>query len=212
MTKIGSKGGMSFTTNYNVQFDFVGSSANQSFVTRYYSSSSDNKKIVNMLCDEAQLPNVQSAVSQVSGRYLGEGAVYYPHTRLYTDVSLGFLLDGDLTALKFFTSWFDTIYGEDPDQNNSGTFESALGVSPRASTRTNRLIYPDQYRSTLRIMKTEPRKNTSYEHVPITYLLENCYPYSVDAVPLSYGSSQVARCTVNFYYSRHTVSYGNFKD
>ena len=38
-------------------------------------------------------------------------------------------------------------------------------------------------------------------------MLENCYPYSIDAVPLAYGSSQVTRLTVNFYYTRHTVSY-----
>ncbi len=208
MTRIGSKGGMSMTTGYNVQFDFAKSDL--SFVNNYYSSESNNKDIVNMLCDEAQLPNVQAMVSTMTGRYLGEGAIYYPHTRSYTDLSLGFLLDGDLTALKFFSAWFDDIFGESEVTNN-GSFEGALGASARSSTRINRLKYMDDYASTLRIMKTEPRKTTSHEHVPVTYILENCYPYSVDAVPLAYGSSQVARCTVNFYYTRHTTSYGNFK-
>jgi len=210
MQKIGNKGGMSFTTGYNISFGFEGNAAKQSFISKYYDSAT-NKAIVDMLCDEAQLPNVQSGVSQVNNRYLGEGPVYYPHTRIYTDLSLGFLLDADLTALKFFTSWFDSIYGEeiDSDQTYDGSFESALAAKARSDTRINRLKFSDQYRSTLRIIKTEPGSNTSHDRAPITYVLEKCYPYSIDAVPLSYGTSQVARCTVNFYYARHTVSYGN---
>ena len=210
MQKIGNKGGMSFTTGYNISFGFEGNAAQQSFISKYYDSTT-NKAIVDMLCDEAQLPNVQSGVSQVNNRYLGEGPVYYPHTRIYTDISLGFLLDADLTALKFFTAWFDSIYGEEIDapQTYDGSFEAALSAQARSATRINRLKFSDQYRSTLRIIKTESGASTSHDRAPITYIMEKCYPYSIDAVPLSYGTSQVARCTVNFYYARHTVSYGN---
>lgn len=210
MQRIGNKGGMSFTTGYNISFGFEGNAAQQSFISKYYDSTT-NKAIVDMLCDEAQLPNVQSGVSQVNNRYLGEGPVYYPHTRIYTDISLGFLLDADLTALKFFTSWFDSIYGEEIDaaQTYDGSFEGALSAQARSAIRINRLKFSDQYRSTLRIIKTETGSNTSHDRAPITYIMEKCYPYSIDAVPLSYGTSQVARCTVNFYYARHTVSYGN---
>ena len=49
------------------------------------------------------------------------------------------------------------------------------------------------------------------EHL-ISYILENAYPYSIDAVPLSYGSSQITRVNVNLYYSRHTVVYGDGKN
>ena len=59
------------------------------------------------------------------------------------------------------------------------------------------------------IIKTEPNATYSNGRAPITYILEYAYPYSIDAVPLSYGSSQIARVNVNFYYSRHTVSYGD---
>ena len=41
------------------------------------------------------------------------------------------------------------------------------------------------------------------------YILENAYPYAIDAVPLSYGVSQITRVNVNFHYSRHTVVYGD---
>ena len=69
MTKIGGKGGMSLTTAFDVEFTFGPKSA----IPSYYDNK--DKPIVTMMCDEAQLPNVQSAVAQRTGRYLGEGPV-----------------------------------------------------------------------------------------------------------------------------------------
>jgi len=207
MSKIGAQGGMSLTTGFDVQFDFALGKDNQPKpFENYYTS--DSKSIVNMFCDEAQLPNVQSAVSTITGRYLGEGAVYYPHTRLFTDVSLSFLLDAEMIPLKFFTAWYDYIFGEGDQRIFNGTFEGALGAKPRLRNRINRLKYPNTYVCTARIIKTEPGSTSANERAPITYILENCYPYSIDAVPLSYGTSQIARLSVNFYYSRHTILYG----
>jgi len=212
MAKIGVKGGMSMTTAFDVQFDFGDRDRDKSldFVKKFYTN--DNKDVVTMLCDEAQLPNVQSATAQITGRYLGEGPISYPHTRIFTDLSLGFLLDADLTALKFFTSWYDYIYSE-PITGFSGTgYEKATAAAQQNSSRTNRLRYMDDYTCRLRIIKTETNSKASNGKSSIVYVLENCYPYSIDAVPLSYGSSQITRCTVNFYYTRHTVSYSNLAE
>ena len=209
MAKMGVKGGMSMTTAFDVEFDFT-DKPGLSFVDSFYSN--DNKDVVKMLCDEAQLPNVQSATAQVTGRYLGEGPVSYPHTRVYTDVSLGFMLDANLTALKFFSGWYDFIFGENP-RVYSGDIPTALSETPRDTQRINRLQFMDDYTCTAKIIKTEMTKTnkerTSEQTIaPAIYLLENCYPYSIDAVPLSYGSSQITRLTVNLYYTRHTVAYG----
>ena len=194
MTRMGVKGGMSMTSAFDVEFDFTGSSATLDAVKKYYRAI--DKEIVTMMCDEAQLPNVQSATAQITGRYLGEGPISYPHTRIYTDVSLGFLLDAESTALKFFTAWYDSIFGESTIQTED---------APRDINRINRLKYMDDYTCTAKIMKTEPNQKASNGRNPVTFLLENCYPYSIDAVPLSYGTSQVTRLTVNLYYTRHTV-------
>ena len=35
--------------------------------------------------------------------------------------------------------------------------------------------------------------------------MEECYPYSIDSVPLSYGTSQLTRVSANFYYAKHSV-------
>ena len=203
MAKMGVKGGMSMTTAFDVQFDFK--DKNLSFVEDFYTD--DNKDIVTMLCDEAQLPNVQSATAQVTGRFLGEGPISYPHTRIYTDLSLGFMLDRDLTALKFFTAWYDYIFGEKRSSYTGDNLTNALTAEEQSTERVNRLEYMDSYTCKARIVKTEMGRSASNQVAPMTFILENCYPYSIDAVPLSYGSSQITRCTVNFYYTRHTVAY-----
>ena len=200
MTKIGSKRGMSLTTGFDLQFQFA--NTDKTFIKKWYKG--ENENVVNMFCDEAQLPNVQSAVGQLTGRYLGEGSISYPHTRIFTDVSMGFLCDAELTALKFFTSWYEFIYGEAP-VGTDDTMEKSLGVSPRPTQRSNRLEYMDDYVSNVKIMKTEPNSQSASGRVPITYVLENAYPYSINAVPLSYGTSQLTRVNVDFYYTRHTV-------
>ena len=204
MSRIGAKGGMSFSTNYDIEFDFK----NKDFLNSF---TDNDRNTVQLFCDEAQLPNVQSAVGQRSGKFLGEGPVSYPHTRIFTDLSLGFLLDSNLSALKFFNTWYNYIFTEELTEEDlySGTTADALSQTPNLETRVNRLKYLDEYSCTLKILKSEPTHTNAGGRTPVVYLLENCYPYSIDTVPLAYGSSQIARLTVNFYYSRHTVRFGN---
>ena len=202
MSRIGRKGGMSLTTGFDVYFGDL----NANIAGDFYSGG--NEDIVHMLCDEAQLPNVQSATGQVSGRYLGESGMQYPTSRMFTDVTLGFLCDAEMTPLKFFTSWYDFIFSEDT-QGNRGYYFDARNATPRPRNRVNRLQYMDSYVSNIKIIKTEPNATYSNGRAPITFILENAYPYSIDAVPLSYGSSQIARVNVNFHYARHTISYGD---
>ena len=79
MSKIGKQRGMSLTTGFDVFYDLPSGLASE---IPYYQG--DNKDLVHMLCDEAQLPNVQTATGQLSGRFLGESAVQYPHSRMFT--------------------------------------------------------------------------------------------------------------------------------
>ena len=217
MKSIGAQGGMSLSSGFDVEFDFTSPEKSNSvgeikskFESKYYKSK-DNKNVVHMLCDEAQLPNVQSGVAQITGKYLGQGPVSYPHTRIFTDLSLGFMLDADLTPLKFFNEWYNYIFSEELKEESQGRFDEMKSTPKIAHNRTNRLKYLDQYACTLKILKTEPGVGASNERSAVAYFLEECYPYSIDAVPLAYGSSQITRLTVNFYYSRHTVLMGDVK-
>ena len=205
MSRIGKQKGMSLTTGFDVEFEFPSGSK---FPASYYKNSKD---IITMLCDEAQLPNVQSATGQLSGRYLGEAAVQYPHSRMFTDVGLGFLCDADMLPAKFLNHWYNFIYSEGEPMVTIDDYKSVKGMSPRNTYRVNRLAYPDDCTCNVYIMKTEPNATASNGRIPMTYILENAYPYSIDAVPLSYGSSQITRVNVSLYYSRHTVIYGDIK-
>lgn len=205
MSRIGRKGGMALTTGFDVYFDGL----NASVAGEFYSDG--NEDIVHMLCDEAQLPNVQTATGQLSGRYVGESGVQYPHSRMFTDVGLGFLCDARLTPLKFFNWWYQWMFGEEHITSENELYD-AMVSSPQPRNRINRVRYQDEYAALIKIIKTEPNKNAANGRAPITYILENAYPYAIDAVPLSYGSSQLTRVNVNFHYSRHTVIYGDGDD
>ena len=88
-----------------------------------------------------------------------------------------------------------------------------MSQGTRTRERKTRLSYPETYTCTTRITKVELGTTNASNYVgygdrpSITYMLEGSYPYAIDAVPLSYGSSQVTRVTVNFHYVRHTIHY-----
>ena len=86
MSKIGRQKGMSLTTGFDVFFEFNSVSDADTLPLYYYADG--DQDVVHMLCDEAQLPNVQTATGQLSGRYVGESGVQYPHSRMFTDVGL----------------------------------------------------------------------------------------------------------------------------
>ena len=205
MSKIGRQKGMSLTTGFDVAFQFGSKST---FPSSIYKD--NHEDLIQMLCDEAQLPNVQTATGQMSGRYLGESAVQYAHSRMFTDVGLGFLCDADLMPIKFFNHWYSWIFG-DEQKVTIDDYESVVKESSLPVERINRLKYPDEYTCSLYVMKTEPDNFAANGRIPITYILENAYPYAIDAVPLSYGASQITRVNVNFHYTRHTVVYGDIK-
>ena len=148
---------------------------------------------VAFMCDEAQLPNVNTATGTQNGLYTGLGSVDYPHTRIFTELQLGFMLDANLTVLKYLNEWHSKIFME-------GGLEEGQTLN---ENRITRLRYSDEYVATILITKTEIGPLSPIERKPITYVLEKAYPYSIDAVPLQYGTSQITKVTANFKYQRH---------
>lgn len=214
---------MSMSNGYDIEFDF----SNTSTALRNSLQLFDIKvpvnndaglpgSLINMFCDEAQLPNSQAATGQMSGRYLGEGIINYPHTKLVSDFSLTWQCDANMAPYKFLLAWHNYIFNatgsnqimkETP--NSLKEFKSfAIG---KAVNRPTRLNFPQEYQATLRIAKTERGKNAPNSRVPLVYVMEQCYPYSVDAVPLSYGTSQIVKVTANFYYNKHTLYFADIR-
>jgi hypothetical protein len=214
---IAASGGMAMSNGYDVEFDFGKDELDSlaelrnRFTSIGVSLPSANDSgtpgaLINMFCDEAQLPNSQAATGQMNGRYLGEGTINYPHTRMVSDFSLTWMCDANMIPYKFINTWHSFIFGNIITSKSPQELRNFKATATKDPTnRVTRLKYPNQYQGTLRIAKTEKGKNAPNSRVSLVYVIENVYPYSVDAVPLSYGSSQITRVTANFYYTRHTV-------
>ena len=249
---INAHGGISYSNNYDVEWMFpTVNNKDSSLVTKlntfgfnlksggtsgigdqeglvggsnFGGSVSDKGIVIKYFCEEAQLPNVSAMTGQTNGRYLGEGAVNYAHTRLYTDFQLGWICDADLTPLKFLNLWYGHIFGEYDVQNKiinpststnaklSSVKDSAAEGNAILSERSIRLNYPEEYMAKCIITKTEKGSNASNERAAMSYTLLDCFPYAIDAVPLSAGTSQATKVTANFYYSKHTITYNNIQN
>ena len=173
LANIAAKGGLSMSNNFIVKFENLPVSV----------SSQD----VEYFCDEAQLPNVNTATGSQNGLYTGLGNIDYPHTKVFTELQLGFTLDANLTLLKFLNSWYGYIFP------NVGTTDD----------RVTRVRFRDQYAGTIKIIKAEIGPDSPTQRQPITYVLEQAYPYAIDAVPLQFGSTQITKVTAQFKYQRH---------
>lgn len=167
----------------------------------------DLDTIISLFCDEAQLPNTNTAQGQYNGIYVGSGSVSYPHTRVYTEFQLGFMLDANLSSLKFLNKWMDKIFSgesqEWSDQLNNKSLAQMQAPKLRERNRTIRLNYKDEFATTILISKTEQGPYAPNQRAPITYVLEEAYPYAIDAIPLAYGNAQITKVSAQFSYARH---------
>ena len=225
---IGANGGMSLTTGYNISWKFPdigdapgvkptepgGSGLKAQLKSRFPNWDTDESPI-NMMVEEAQLPNVQSATGQLQGRYLGENQIQYPYAKMYSDVSFTWMCDANLTPLKFFHYWYNYMYSGNksgvynevgkPETGKSFNQVESLGSAARPINREVRMRYPETYLAKCIVIKTEPGAATVDDRASMAFVLEDIFPYSIDSVPLSYGTSQLTKVSVNFHYAKHTV-------
>ena len=184
---------MSLSNSFKV--DIKGTGVASGLNTDDYGQSGDS--MFSFLCDEAQLPNVQAATGTLKGRYLGEGQINYPHTRVFTEFQLGFQCDASMTPLKYLNQWFGSIFKELPKHEGDGrTFKAQ---------RSNRLSYPSDYCRDIYITKTEIGGAGAVGRESICYVMERAWPFAIDAVPLQFGTAQLTKVTAQFYYTRHHI-------
>ena len=194
LATMNANGGMSLANSFLVQI--IGESGTP-----------DENNIFEFLCDEAQLPNIQAATGTLEGRYTGEGQINYPHTRVFTELQLGFQCDANMTPLKYLNSWYGEVFGEPPIED--GQTLDSLPSTPYAPNRTNRLQYPKKYCRTVKITKTEIGPEDAPLRPSVSYLLERAWPFAIDAVPLQFGSTLLTKVTCQLYYTRHTILHNN---
>ena len=209
MAAISANGGMSMTNGYDVQFDLSKNGRLNAAISDIgidIKASNDQAKpgsLINMFCDEAQLPAMQFATGQINGRYMGRGNLNYAHTRLITDFSLTWMCDASMAPYKFLTAWYNFMQGTTVKKDNADRLKNFKSNTISVAQNLGmRMQYPNEYQATLRIAKTEKGANAPNSRTPLVHLLTGVYPYAIDAVPLSYGTSQITRVSANFYYDQ----------
>ena len=145
---------------------------------------------VGILCNEAVIPTSTLATAEVKDNFMGVPQ-QFAHTRFYTDFSYTFYCDEDYTLLRIFEGWMEYITSGANDQ---------VEQNHRAYYR--RMRYPDSYKcNTMYINKfVKNYKRT------LRYKFVNAFPKAIDPVPVSYGSADILKITVNFNYDRYIVN------
>jgi hypothetical protein len=217
---ISKGGGMSMSNGYDVDFELPAGLnnyiKNTTKIDINNSNTSDSSSLITLLCDEASLPSIQASTGQINGMHMGEASVNYPHSKMYTDFNLSWMCDADMTPLKFINAWYNYIFNGNINEEiktlERNRLESVKQQKANLINRAIRLKFPVEYMApTVRITKTERGKNAPNSRAPVSYIMQECYPYSIDAVPLSYGSSQITKVSANFYYRKYTLVYNNIK-
>jgi hypothetical protein len=230
---ISNQGGMSMSNEYALLFDFSNlqnETGGQGLLQRFDAVGIPNFQanqaaewgaaaaVIPMFCKDAQLPNISANLSQLQGRYLGEGQVNYPTNKTFSDISLTWYCDANMAPHKFLTSWFDFIFPEYINGQQElgvqtiseiGDEQSFGSASPRPINRGTKVRYPVEYQCNIKIAKTENGPSPKNRRTSLVYVLENAFPTAIDAVPLSFGASQVTEVSASFSYSRHNIVYGD---
>ena len=155
-----------------------------------------------LLCESAVLPGSASATHDVTNDYAGvsEKMVY---RRMYDgSMDLTFLVDHDYNVIEFFDGWIDFTTGVGVEQSRN------LYKSRYANYR---MTYPNDYRSEMYITKFEKDVSTpgnrtvanNADPLQLQYTLVGAYPESITSMPVSYGASDLLRCTVTINYMRY---------
>jgi hypothetical protein len=203
MELIAKQGGMATTSNFKVTFTDIdyGIKTGRSDPFAPVSPSElegPDDDLMTFFCDEAQLPSLQIATGEIVGRHMGRGTEYYATSKLNSDFSLGFMCDRQMSQYKFLVNWYQRCLGM---RNTSRTI-TPLSSQSSAANESLRVAYPSEYMGTVKIAKTERRYNDDQGYTSLRYEMYKCFPYAIDAVPLSAGTSQLVKVNAQFYYRR----------
>jgi len=158
-----------------------------------------------LLCDEASLPGQFAATQEIDGLYTGR-LIQYPHARLYNDFSLSFIMTNNELPIKFFETWFYTIFPE--RRLNDGTALEYVNKTSRAErTNITTLSYYDNITMDIKVKKFNKTAYAANGRVTSEHTMYRAYPYSVESTPLAYGPSVLNKLRVQFRYEKHVQVY-----
>ena len=211
VSQMAKRGGMAKSTGFAIRF-VLPDALKKHLGTCGIAVAPEAMPLYQEFCDEANLPPSQAQTGQLNGRYQGEGSISYPHTKMYTDMSLSWMADANMEPYKFVQAWWQFIFGE---YDGDGNLYDADGYydnpNNKLTNRPTRLRFPEEYNTKIVIAKAEKGPDSEIGRVSMAHIIQDAYPYSVDSVPLSFGMEQLVKVTANFHYSKHYVKYNDLR-
>ena len=152
---------------------------------------------LNLSCSEAILPGSNLATMEINDNFTGV-TERHAYRRVFDDrVNLTFYVNAEnYLPIRFFEAWQSYIMNEG---------QTAENHTPKNKNYSYRVNYPDGdkgYTATgLTITKFERDYRGS-----LTYEFIKSYPISISAMPVSYDTSGLLKCTVSMTYLRYVVA------
>ena len=150
------------------------------------------------LCDECNIPGYSFATGEFKGATPGVN-IRYAHTKVFNELTLGFLMDMKHIPFKVMQNWSDLIYQR---RDTTGTAVERSFFE---------LEYYDNYVADIIIEKIEPNNEmpaqyrnalSSYQtHKSVSKVkIVNAFPYTMSNVSMSNGPNQPIKFQTSFYY------------
>ena len=183
-------GNLSQTNHYQVSFGALPTSVEEHIYNKFGVFDANNfmSRKGGLLCSDASLPGSNLATGDVKDNFMGVPQEF-AHTRLYADIDFTFYVDRDYTNLRVFEGWIDYI-------------SSGSGANELSDNYFRRMRYPETYKAnTMYITKFEKDYGNR-----VDYLFVNAFPKLVNAIPVSYGGTDILKVSVSFNYDRYIMN------
>jgi len=216
-------GGLSQTSQFMVSLN-LGSSTSFAPRTRLndylrncglFENTRSTAETYDFLCSEATLPGSSFDMTEEQGTRQGI-IERFPIRRLYADFDLTFYVDREYNTIRLFEEWMNWI---DPLHTGTSVYEGDEDgqVGYEDGSNFYRFRYPNDYKTKVTILKFErgfiekPNDvNSKLLRQPLLkYDFIDAFPMNITALPLSYDNTDITRISINFSYSRYTVSKQN---
>ena len=139
------------------------------------------QRLYQMSCFQAQIPGHNIATTD---KDIGFRSIAYQ--KIFSDVILGFYVDSDMSQLKFWQEWIDTIIHK----------------------KTNQHMYYRDY-----IGRVTITQENRAGHDVATWILHDAYPKQIDPIQLDYGTNDaVMTCNATITYRHFTVEWHTVAD
>tara|TARA_E500000331_G_scaffold118611_1_gene115817 strand:- start:836 stop:1630 length:795 start_codon:yes stop_codon:yes gene_type:complete len=162
---------------------------------------------LNLLCSEVDLPGSSVATTEMTNDFTGV-TERHAYRRIFEEsTNFTFYVDaGQYTSIRFFERWLEYI--------TNGVDDGNAGDDLTSQNYSYRMRYPDgndgYTASGLTVKKFERDMGEMYQGIEYDFI--KSFPLAITSMPVSYGGSDLLKCTVSMTYIRYIFKHeGQYK-